>query len=84
MLIILEQLTCMGARADRVRAGCISLSVLWGLMVASTSNANVIMAALAVWGPAFMVVPISAYLSGCLANSVAAKSNSSGRVTRVV
>jgi len=82
MLKIVEQLTCMGARADRVRASCVSLSALWGLMVASTSNANGMMAA--VWGRAFTVVPISAYLSGSLASSVAAKSNSSGGVTRAV
>jgi len=82
MLKIVEQLTCMGARADRVRAGCVSLSALWGLMVASTSHANVIMPS--VWGPAFTVVPLSAYLSGSLPSSVAAKSNSSARVTRAV
>jgi len=82
MLKMVEQLTCMGARADRVRVGCVSLSALWGLMVASTCNANVMMAA--VWGPAFTGVAISAYLSGSLASSVATKSNSSGRVTRAV
>jgi len=72
----------MGARGDWVRAGCVSLSALWDLMVASTSNANVIMAV--VWGWAFTVVPISAYLNGGLASSVAAKSNSTGRVTCAV
>jgi len=51
-------------------------------MVASTSNANVMMAA--VWGLVFTVVSILVYVSRSLASSVAAKSNSSGRVARAV
>jgi len=82
ILKIVEQLTCMEDRADLVRADCVSLSALWGLMVATTSNANVMIAA--VWRPVFTVVPISPYLSGSLASSIACKSNSGDRMTRAV
>jgi len=45
MLKAVAQLACMGARADRVRAGHDSLSALCSLMVATTSNANMMMPA---------------------------------------
>ena len=51
-------------------------------MVATTSNANVLIAALL--GPAFTGVPISAYMRGNLARSVASKSTSCDRLTRAV
>jgi len=51
-------------------------------MVATRSNGNVMIAA--VWGPAFTLFPISAYLSYSLARSIACKSNRRGSVTRAV
>ena len=53
-----------------------------GLKVATTSNANGMMAA--VWGPAYMVVPILGYLSGILVSSIACKCNSGCRVSHAV
>jgi len=38
----------------------------------------------AVWGPAYMVVPILGYLSGILVSSIACKCNSGCRVSHAV
>ena len=66
---VVEQLTCMRARAGRLRDDYLLLRALGNFVVTTTGKAG--MKKAAVCRPALPVVPVSAYLSGSMSADIA-------------